>query len=268
MLNLEAAHALDILPKKYNFIVIGTGGNGGHLLPNLCRLVKSVPHIQCSIIVADADVVETKNVGRQNFIAADVGKNKAAVMAERYGAAFGISIAYVDRYIEDVKTISELSRTSYNVESKVPFVIGCVDNNKTRQVIHDWFRNTLNAAWLDVGNNEFIGQAVLGYNVVSRMKNAAPEKPYPFYCPPVTERYPDIVTDHNAKFNSELSCDEMAVSAPQSIMTNIMAASCVMMMITPLLTTEKGLSFTEVAFNTKTGMITPKPNISSVIRAA
>lgn len=260
---LEAPHALSIIPRQYNFIVIGAGGNGGHLVPNLCRLIASTKHISCSLVVCDGDDVEEKNVSRQNFVMSDVGKNKAMVMAERYGTAFGIPVGYCDTYIENAYTLIDMADTQ-RASGGVSVVIGCVDNNKTRQIIHEWFVKTTNAVWLDVGNNEFIGQAVLGYNIMSVMQDEVPNAAYPFYCPPVTVRYPDILQDKGTKFNSELSCDELAVSAPQSIMTNILAASCAMMMLTPIITTNTGLTFTEVAFNTKTGMVVPKPNTPSV----
>lgn len=37
-----------------------------------------------TLALVDGDTVEPKNLIRQNFIEQDIGKNKAAVMADRY----------------------------------------------------------------------------------------------------------------------------------------------------------------------------------------
>ena len=47
------------------------------------------PEVGCKdYILADGDIVEDKNLVRQNFSFTDVGENKAAVMAERYSDVF------------------------------------------------------------------------------------------------------------------------------------------------------------------------------------
>ena len=41
-------------------------------------------------IICDGDKVEPKNLVRQNFTEADLGENKARVIAERYSEVFGL----------------------------------------------------------------------------------------------------------------------------------------------------------------------------------
>ena len=48
-------------------VVIGAGGTGGYVIPHLYRLGYA-SHRYIRIIVCDGDVVEEKNLIRQNFI--------------------------------------------------------------------------------------------------------------------------------------------------------------------------------------------------------
>jgi PRTRC genetic system ThiF family protein len=255
-MKLELAQPLLVGPKPFHFIVIGAGGTGGYLIPYLCRMIAAVNDTQHSVTIVDGDIVEEKNCKRQNFILADIGENKAKIMATRYGTAFGVNMMYVDKYLETDEELMAIC----NSNPGTPVIIGCVDNNKTRQVIHTWFKNQCyNQIWIDSGNEEWFGQVVLGYNSISRIKTGSNE-PYPFYCPPVTERYPEIMEDTTAKFNSELSCAERSISAPQSIMANVMAATCIMNIINSMITSDAGLRYTEVMFNAKYGTASTKDN--------
>jgi tRNA A37 threonylcarbamoyladenosine dehydratase len=134
------------------FIIIGAGGTGGHLIPNLARLISIInngnDHHRLTII--DGDEVETKNISRQNFIHRDVGKNKAEVLGQRYSSAFGIPIRVIPNYLEDVIELESL----INSTQKRPIIIGCVDNNKTRKLIHKVFfkySNRRDIIWIDSG---------------------------------------------------------------------------------------------------------------------
>lgn len=69
-------------------IILGAGGTGGYVIPHLYRIAFAADR-QMRIIVCDGDVVEGKNLIRQNFVEQDIGRNKAQVLAERYSAAFG-----------------------------------------------------------------------------------------------------------------------------------------------------------------------------------
>ena len=75
-------------------IIIGAGGTGGYVIPHLYRISFAAER-SMRILVCDGDVVEEKNLIRQNFVEQDVGRNKAQVLAERYSAAFGIECEYI-----------------------------------------------------------------------------------------------------------------------------------------------------------------------------
>ena len=59
-------------------------------------------------VVCDGDIVEPKNRDRQNFVPADVGENKARVLAERYSTVLGMETEYVPNFIEKLPDLMEL----------------------------------------------------------------------------------------------------------------------------------------------------------------
>ena len=71
------------LDRPVKIVVIGAGGTGGYVIPHLYRIAYASGR-PCRIIIADGDIVEQKNLIRQNFAECDIGENKAQVMAERY----------------------------------------------------------------------------------------------------------------------------------------------------------------------------------------
>lgn len=115
---------------------------------------------------------EDKNLIRQNFIAADVGKNKAEVLATRYGGQFNESMArctYVDKYLNnerfrkvDAKIESHFIDTSQlhsimGVRKSVLY-INLIDNATSRKIVHLTAMDNSESVVLDVANNEYNGQ--------------------------------------------------------------------------------------------------------------
>ena len=200
-------------------IVIGAGGTGGYVIPHLYRLGYASRR-QVRIIVCDGDVVEQKNLIRQNFIAQDIGRNKAQVQAERYSAAFGIECEYKPDFIENDEELYNLTLPDFYAkpfsgisETQKVILLGCVDNNRSRQMCHRVFNRQKDLIYIDSGNGEHTGQVVCGV----RQNGKTTYKP-------VGSLYPDILEEED-KFPSELSCAERAVSAPQSVTANLTAAS-------------------------------------------
>ena len=96
-------------------VVLGAGGTGGYVIPHLYRLGYASEH-PTRIIVCDGDVVEQKNLIRQNFVEQDIGRNKAQALAARYAAAFGIECEYRPEFIEtqeELHTLTEPDRVPY-----------------------------------------------------------------------------------------------------------------------------------------------------------
>ena len=239
------------LNKPIKIIMLGAGGTGGHIAPHLYRLLHTLERY-AQVIICDGDIVEDKNLVRQNFIAADLGKNKAQVLAERYASAFGLEVSYIPEFIEDEDRLARLVKPDIYQINSYPYqqieglsiLIGCVDNNRSRQLCHQVFKSADNLIYIDSGNGEYTGQVVCGIKWSGRM-----------YYKPIGDIYPDILMDTD-KFPTQLSCAEAAVSAPQSIVANIMAGTAVVSYLYNILVLGN-IETRSVTFSTKTVNIKP-----------
>lgn len=213
----------------YHFIVIGAGGTGGYLIPSLARMVsiknnerRALNKKTHSITIVDSDEVEQKNLLRQQFVANDVGKNKAEVMARRYGRSFNEPISYVDRYLENKEQLNELMNKDNSLDV-VRVIIDCVDNNKTRLIIKETVDERAKYATkiisLSSGNEETSGQVIFSYRNQAIKKNSVQEN---VDSPDLFDIFPLATVD---KLPTEMSCAESAISAPQNIHTNMTAAN-------------------------------------------
>ncbi len=215
------------MTRPVRVVMLGAGGTGGHIAPHLYRLLYALDR-PVRFIICDGDVVEEKNLVRQNFIPADLGENKAKVLAERYSTVFGMETEYVPSFIETEEQLRELLtpqkwQIGYSYPKKYIYeqiiLVGAVDNNKSRQLCHRIFQQAKELIYIDSGNGEYTGQVVCGVR-----------RAFKTYYPPIGTVYPDVLEDTD-KFPTELSCAEASVSAPQSIAANITAATAVVDMI-------------------------------------
>ncbi|MBR3993893.1 MAG: ThiF family adenylyltransferase [Clostridia bacterium] len=213
------------LDRPVKIVVIGAGGTGGYVIPHLYRIAYASGR-PCRIIIADGDIVEQKNLIRQNFAECDIGENKAQVMAERYSEVFGIETEYIPDFIENEQQLLELLRfesSGRNSNKPISILIGAVDNNRSRIMCNNVFKKLDDIIYIDSGNGEFTGQVICGVKMSGRVISK-----------PVASVYPDLLKD-TEKFPSELSCAERSVSAPQSIAANVFASSAVISMLYHLL---------------------------------
>ena len=231
-------------------IIIGAGGTGGYVIPHLYR-IGFVAERSMRILVCDGDVVEEKNLIRQNFVEQDVGRNKAQVLAERYSAAFGIECEYIPRFVESEEelfqlTVPDFFKSSYRgiPETQRVILLGCVDNNKSRKLCHAVFAKQKDLIYIDSGNGEHTGQVVCGVRKNGRTITK-----------PVAGIYPDILQG-DEKFPTELSCAERSVSAPQSIAANLFASTIVASILYQLIVCGDLLvrktTFSSMTMNSKT----------------
>jgi len=271
---LEYTHILktDFATPK-NIIVIGAGGTGGYVIPNLARQVslqnklREMEGLQAhTITIIEADEVELKNLTRQNFIERDISKNKGQVLAERYGAAFGTSINFVTEYVESaaqLATIANQVRQSAGY-GMIPVIVDCVDNNKTRVIMHEAAKQLSeegrNVFFISSGNEEWSGQVVCSslprhYQQRRdnyRIQNMERDNRYhTFRTPLLGEMFPEVMHAED-KLPSEMSCAERAVSAPQNILTNMVAANLIFTFLNTILTAKErheGLKHFAVMFD-------------------
>ena len=87
--------------RPVKIVMLGAGGTGGHIAPHLYRLLYALER-PVRFIICDGDIVEEKNLVRQNFTPADLGENKAKVLAERYSSVFGMETEYVPNLLSPV----------------------------------------------------------------------------------------------------------------------------------------------------------------------
>ena len=220
------------MTRSVKVVMLGAGGTGGHIAPHLYRLLYALDR-PVRFIICDGDIVEQKNLVRQNFIPADLGENKAQVLAERYSTVFGMETEYVPEYVESAERLKELIaprivKTNYYpyavLEKELVILIGAVDNNRSRQICNQVFYESEELIYIDSGNSEHTGQVVCGIRSGGRTLYK-----------PVGKLYPEVLSDTD-KFPTELSCAEASVSAPQAMTANITAATAVVDMIYNILT--------------------------------
>ena len=236
--------------RPVKIVMLGAGGTGAHIAPNLYRLLYSIDR-PARVIVADGDSVEQKNLVRQHFSPAELGMNKARAVAERYAAAFKMEAEYVPDFIEDAARLTELVTPSVFKQSgrdekikETVVLIGAVDNNRSRRLCHGVFMGSRDLIYIDSGNGEFSGQVVCGFRRAGRTM-----------LPPVGVLYPDVLEETD-KFPSELSCAEQSVSAPQAITANLTAAATVVNMIFNILVLGE-IQSGQVSFSTKSIRVQP-----------
>lgn len=232
-----------------NFVVVGAGGTGGYLIPQLVRQIslRNQEHTRRTgllhtITLYDADVVEEKNLQRQNFIIQDIGKNKAEVMAMRYGRSFQQEVRYVPEYVSDPNRFSTQIysglNSNFDKALQAVILIDCTDNNKTRLLMRetaDLLQAKTNVVFLSSGNEEKAGQIVCSFKPSIFVKNSTKKTVANWKglsglqvltdridTPDFFDIFPNFELD---KMPGELSCAEASVSAPQNIYTNMTAAN-------------------------------------------
>ena len=238
------------LKRPVKIVMLGAGGTGGHIAPHLYRLLYSLKR-PVRFIICDGDVVEEKNLVRQNFTKADLGENKAKILAERYSTVFGLETEYVPSFIESEDALGHLLRPESwlvdyqkNIWEQV-ILISAVDNNKSRQLCHRVFQKSNELIYIDSGNGEYTVQVVCGIRRNGRT-----------YYPPIGTVYPDVLEDTD-KFPTELSCAEASVSAPQSMAANITAATAVVSMVYNILALGDS-TVRKVTFSTRSVNVRPE----------
>ena len=141
--------------------MVGAGGNGSIFLSHLCRIHQAWTRLggePFAIDIFDPDTVTEANLARQVFCEADLGCNKALVLAQRMRGFYGIEVEGHDAKFD-----------AYSIRPSV--IVGCVDNLNARRKIaqasaprtrKQWDRERPGIYWLDLGNGAASGQVILG----------------------------------------------------------------------------------------------------------
>lgn len=271
----------DFLPSS--IVLIGAGGTGSRLMPMLSQLVRTCirkfnPNAwmdKLPIYVIDGDVVEEKNLLRQNFIQKDVGKPKASVLAARYSAAFGIEIYPCIDFLSVQSSINFIGHSeSFSFNNSV--VILAVDSADARRSILKrmffgkeglTYQNT-KCFVIDAGNEDSFGQVKfftmnalmtqkgasslnfgLKKNFINKFPNQVP-KEYKTSVIPFDPYYYDTL----GSSSQELSCADL----PQTLAINAMMATLICCVVQNFLYL-KPMNYDGIRFS-MTGAITTEYN--------
>lgn len=187
-----------IMPQRV--MVVGCGGTGSRLIPLLCQFLKTVPWVlNPEVVIVDNDIVEPKNLQRQNFISLDVDKPKAQVLAQRYSKAYDINIMPIVQKVLPAEypgntEIKEVLR-KWNAERASTILIMCVDSAEARRdIISTYLRNCVDcpSIIIDTGNENDFGQVKICGN-------------YRFRCSWESHRHISRITDRNFPYDIPFS---------------------------------------------------------------
>ena len=211
------------LKEKLNIHVIGAGGTGGYCIEYLARLLAGGHH---KIHVYDGDMVELKNLKRQNFSKDDVDLNKAEALCQRLEKQVLDAPELVPHpeYLTDKDAFMAEILLSLEADESL-IIIQAVDNVATRKLINEvvfgkLVENRILTVALDSGNDDQGGQVVLYAN--GGVRNEEPFKgPQLGLLPTMLQVFPDLdaVDDNNPGL--VMDCAENAESKPQAMMCNV-----------------------------------------------
>lgn len=245
-INRDSLYARKILlpaQKKVHFALIGCGGTGSWLAPHIVRTAKLIQEVHgkdVSVTFCDPDIVEEKNIYRQNFCPAEIGSNKASTLAQRYGHAWGFPVVAVDQpYTNRLEAVNDgISTYDAQRESNV-VVVTCVDNNTARRAVAKELSRAAGCWWMDTGNVKVSGQVSIGRSLA---KEPSPLRLPGFttWTPAPNMQFPKIMTDGEveqvqAKDYEGMSCAEIALVDEQGLSINQAIASAAASMLIKLL---------------------------------
>ncbi|MDX2241538.1 MAG: ThiF family adenylyltransferase [Leptolyngbyaceae cyanobacterium bins.302] len=238
-LNEDLLVAMPVVLKPHSHLhlwVVGCGGTGSFLVQLVCRIVQELIEAGKSVDLTfvDPDFVEARNITRQCFCEADVGLNKAQVLAARYSLAWGLPI----------RAIPEPFKGHWVARTALTVLLGCVDNGAARRELAQALdlanhgRDTPNAWWLDGGNHHHSGQVLLG-STLSTNPNDFQFHPE-LGClrlPAPSIQAPNLLLDPVVKpSHPPLSCAEVAKLDEQGLLVNPQSAIVMAQMLAELLT--------------------------------
>jgi hypothetical protein len=208
----------NFIPNK--IFVFGCGGTGSRVVPLLAQFIKSCPWVpNPEMYIFDFDIVEEKNLLRQNFISSDINKNKASILANRYSKAFNINITpLTEKFSKKCTDFGGIYNRVANLISSQNrannLFILCVDTPEARRdIVSSILVNTYNSHHnmiIDAGNENDFGQVTLSSStglepctMLDNLKDNSPIK-----CPisfiPLDPKYYD-----NMEATSSRSCAEL-----------------------------------------------------------
>ncbi len=236
----------DYTNRPINIHVVGCGGTGSQLMPRLVQLHNTLLALGhqygLTVTLWDADAVSASNIVRQNFVSADIGRNKAEVTINRLNIIYGLNWEARPIYF---------TGDSYHHGD---FFIGCVDTKKSRAEIAKAAAKAHHCYWIDIGNRKADGQMIVGEaGSVFRNKRRADAQPR---LPLVTELLPEII--EGPEDDNTPSCSAAQSILRQGVATNLMGATWAFAWLAEALRHGQ-IGWHGVFFNLESGRANPIP---------
>lgn len=195
-------------------VIVGCGGIGGHLAPNLCRFLHAERR-PAHVVLVDGDAYEPRNARRMRFTRLE---NKAVAMARELADAFGdvLTIEPVPAYVTEANVAA--------IVTAADLVLLAVDNHRTRHLL-DVHCTGLADVLLISGGNDGVEDGETGtfgnVQVVRRVAGQA-------LTSTLGRFHPEIETPAD-RHPAERGCAELAeAGAPQLLFTNLAVASAML----------------------------------------
>lgn len=204
------------MKSDYVFIIVGAGGTGTYFLKEFSRFIAGTEFKKqiAAMYILDGDTVEKKNLTRQCFCEEDIGRNKAAVMAEILNEEFKLSFRSRNHYLLKKESITEMVRESSEYgKNNIPVVISCVDNHACRLLLEEYFQEVSNCIYFDSANEYETGEVVYSYKFDGKVIG------------PVRSVYFPGIKQGDTRSREKMSCEELNQVSPQHIFTNMKAAN-------------------------------------------
>lgn len=241
----SAKHKTKLIGEIYSVKVIGCGGTGSILAEHLCRLIKGF-RLNVKLELWDGDIVEQRNVTRQNFHNWEVGQNKAESLALRLAGQFALEVGAFGQYVQ----YNDLRRWYDSL------VISCTDTLISRKMIA-WARPYY---WLDIGNDKHHGQAIFGNNPGDEDLRKEfwnfKKTSHVMHLPSVAHLDPAILNARKTNKKARAGCADMPF-AQQGFGVNAMAALAGATIAKQVLV-DKQVSYAGIYFNVSDGRMQPR----------
>ena len=186
---------------RVSVLVVGAGGTGGYVAA--LYAAKKGKHVT---------LVERDTLGGTCLNRGCIPTKTLAIKE-----CLGLKHVYAyPKYIdgqEDIAAIFQgLVEEGYVYPKPVEYrvIVGCVDNHRARQAMEEFYKSVRGICYIDSANEFKSGEVVVSYRL-----DKVYGKPRSFY-------FPDVKKDTGKKA-SEMSCTELNQSAPQHILTNMLA---------------------------------------------
>ena len=251
-------------------VLVGCGGTGSAIARYLARLLVHMRALNISVptlTLIDPDIVEPRNIGRQQFVPATIGMPKSQAVSLMLSSALGLPIRYIT---EKFDARQHIGRSRYGV-----LLIDAVDNHLARREI-----NTLSSVSLiSCGNGRHFSQVCLGESSRETMlrylqqvedrqqtlgeKDTLRHLPHPYVL------FPQLLEPDEEELVEAESCSTLVAQQEQALYVNDITALVAVRYVQQILLREPVESF--ITFTNMQGALTTRaipvtiPNIRSYL---